>query len=109
MRVNDQIAVEKFSRYLAPPERGDLVVFLTTPDNAYGGGTARTEIMRSAAFADIDTTGFEHAALMVFNRALPAEPGQCSSTGYALDIEAGSGRMPAPAYSFSAEHFEMPG
>ncbi len=57
----------------------------------------------------IDTTGFEHAALMVFNRALPAEPGQCSSTGYALDIEAGSGRMPAPAYSFSAEHFEMPG
>lgn len=38
---------------------GDLVVFLTTPDNAYGGGTARTEIMRSAAFADIDTTGFE--------------------------------------------------
>ena len=57
----------------------------------------------------IDTTGFEQAALMVFNRTLPARPGQCSSTGYALDVSEGSGRMPAPAYSFSAAHFEVPG
>ena len=46
---------------------------------------------------------------MVFNRTLPARPGQCSSTGYALDVSEGSGRMPAPAYSFSAAHFEVPG
>jgi len=38
---------------------GDLVVYLTTPDNAYGAGTGRTEILRTNAFADIDTTGFE--------------------------------------------------
>lgn len=33
LRVNDQIAVEKFSRLLAPPRRGDLVVF--KPPEAY--------------------------------------------------------------------------
>jgi len=33
LRVNDQVAVEKFSRFLAPPRRGDLVVF--TPPEAY--------------------------------------------------------------------------
>ena len=38
---------------------GDLVAYLTTPDNAYGAGTGRTEILRTGAFGDIDTTGFE--------------------------------------------------
>ena len=31
--VNDQVAVEKFSRFLAPPARGDLIVF--SPPSAY--------------------------------------------------------------------------
>ena len=38
---------------------GDLVVYLETPDNAYGAGTAKTEILRSSGFQGIDTAGFE--------------------------------------------------
>jgi len=56
-----------------------------------------------------DTTGFSDAALMVFNRTLPAEPGTCSSVGYSIEIEASTGRMAAPAYRFDAPHFLQPG
>ena len=38
---------------------GDLVVYLETPDNAYGVGTAKTEILRTSGFQGIDTAGFE--------------------------------------------------
>ncbi len=38
---------------------GDLVVYLETPNNAYGAGTAKTEILRSSGFQGIDTAGFE--------------------------------------------------
>ena len=38
---------------------GDLVVYLETPDNAYGAGTAKTEILRTSGFQGIDTAGFE--------------------------------------------------
>ena len=38
---------------------GDLVVYLETPNNAFGDGTAKTEILRSSGFQGIDTAGFE--------------------------------------------------
>ena len=56
-----------------------------------------------------DTTGFSDAALMVFNRTLPAEPGMCSGVGYSIEIASSTGRMAAPAYRFDAPHFLQPG
>jgi hypothetical protein len=53
----------------------------------------------------VDTTGFQSTALMVFNRAMPEAPGQCSGIGYSIEVTA-SNRTPArAAYRFSAEHF----
>lgn len=41
--VNDQIAVEKFSRFLAPPQRGDLVVFSPPPNYLNSRGQVAKE------------------------------------------------------------------
>ena len=68
----------------------------------------RIDVIPLGRAGTVDTSGFDHAALMVFNRTLPDRPGTCTSTGYALDVTAGTGTMPAAAYSFSARHFEMP-
>ena len=38
---------------------GDLVVYLEGPDNAYGAGYGKTEILRTDGFQGIDTAGFE--------------------------------------------------
>jgi hypothetical protein len=38
---------------------GDLVMYIETPDNAYGTGIAKTEILRSNGFQGIDTTDFQ--------------------------------------------------
>jgi hypothetical protein len=56
-----------------------------------------------------DTSGFSDAALMVFNRTLPAEPGMCGGVGYSIEIASSTGRMAAPAYRFNAPHFLQPG
>ncbi len=38
---------------------GDLVVYLEGPDNAFGAGYGKTEILRTQGFQGIDTAGFE--------------------------------------------------
>lgn len=48
---------------------------------------------------------FEYAALMVFNTAMPGEPGACSYIDYTINVTAAEGETPPPIYSFSAEHF----
>jgi hypothetical protein len=55
-----------------------------------------------------DTSGFEYAALMVFNRAAPEAPGECSGVGYSINVTASAGPMASPQYRFSAEHFTPP-
>lgn len=55
-----------------------------------------------------DTTGFEYAALMVFNRAMPATPGACSGVTYTINVAASSAAMASPQYHFSAAHFAAP-
>jgi hypothetical protein len=52
-----------------------------------------------------DTAAFEHAGLMVFNRATPAAPGACSAVGYTINVRASSQAMGNAAYRFSAQHF----
>lgn len=53
----------------------------------------------------VDTTNNDYTALMVFNRALPDTPGDCSGAGYSLAISSSRAGVASPAYSFSAEHF----
>lgn len=60
---------------------------------------------RSGVF---DTTGFENAALMVFNRAVPSEPGECSGSNYSVNVSRANGAMPSARYHFSAAHFLPP-
>ncbi|WP_203290675.1 PPC domain-containing protein [Maricaulis parjimensis] len=68
----------------------------------------QVQVIPLGSGGSIDTTGFDTSALMVFNANLPAAPGDCTSGGYGLEISPAAGRMPAPAYSFSAAHFERP-
>ncbi|MGQ0533166.1 MAG: DUF6055 domain-containing protein [Caulobacteraceae bacterium] len=55
-----------------------------------------------------DTSGFEYAALMVFNRAVPETPGACSGVDYSINVTASADLMANPQYRFSAEHFAPP-
>ncbi|MBI3438023.1 MAG: PPC domain-containing protein [Proteobacteria bacterium] len=55
-----------------------------------------------------DTSGFQYAALMVFNRAMPTSPGECSAANYSINIARASGAMASPQYHFSAAHFLPP-
>lgn len=55
-----------------------------------------------------DATGFEYAALMVFNRAVPSAPGVCSGVDYSINVDAANGAMARPQYHFSAQHFRPP-
>jgi MYXO-CTERM domain-containing protein len=53
--LNDSV---QGTMYIDWDTTGDLVVYLEGPDNAYGAGYAKTEILRTSAFQGIDTTGF---------------------------------------------------
>ena len=55
-----------------------------------------------------DASGFEYAALMVFNRAVPSAPGECSSVDYSINVSRANGTMPRAQYQFSAAHFLSP-
>lgn len=57
---------------------------------------------RSGVF---DASSFEHSTLMVFNRALPDEPGACGPAGYSIDVATATGTLARTTYRFSAEHF----
>ena len=51
--------VHQATMYIDWETTGDLVVYLETPNNAYGNGTPKTEILRTSGFQGIDTAGFE--------------------------------------------------
>jgi hypothetical protein len=53
-----------------------------------------------------DGSGYDYAALMVFNTAAPKEPGDCSFIDYEIRVVEASGENPAAAYTFSAAEFE---
>lgn len=56
----------------------------------------------------IDTAGWDYLGVMVFNRTMPEEPGECSGAGYTLDIQPASAAMADAAYRFDARHFAPP-
>ncbi len=55
-----------------------------------------------------NASGYDYAALMVFNRAVPSEPGECRDTNYSIVVADGAGAMASPQYRFNAEHFAPP-
>ncbi len=57
----------------------------------------------------VDTTGYDHSALMIFRRTMPEAPGVCSGTGYSLDVAPSTSTPPQPTYQFDAPHFTAPG
>jgi hypothetical protein len=55
-----------------------------------------------------DGSGYDYAALMVFNRAVPAAPGECSEARYSISVAGAQAAPPAAAYRFNARHFQRP-
>lgn len=55
-----------------------------------------------------DTTGYQYSALMVFNRAMPAAPGECSNVSYSINVTPTNAAPASAQYQFSAEHFAPP-
>lgn len=55
-----------------------------------------------------DASAFDYAALMVFNRAIPEAPGECSGVNYSINVTAPAGSMASPQYRFGADHFMPP-
>ncbi|HVK81869.1 MAG TPA: DUF6055 domain-containing protein, partial [Verrucomicrobiae bacterium] len=53
-----------------------------------------------------DASRFGYSALMVFNRAVPEQPGACEGVRYSINVTpAARTRAPAPAYQFDARYF----
>lgn len=72
---------------------------------ALGRRNGQIHVVRLGRSGVFDSAAYDNAALMVFNRALPPEPGECSAVRYSINVT-GSTRTAAPvSYRFSAEHF----
>lgn len=73
----------------------------------YGLGVRNGEVqvIRLGRNGVFDTAGFENATLMVFNRAVPAAPGDCSAVNYSINVSASTEAAAAPQTRFSARHF----
>tara|TARA_R110000868_G_scaffold2321_6_gene17280 strand:- start:10708 stop:12930 length:2223 start_codon:yes stop_codon:yes gene_type:complete len=98
------IALDMDGRYSASLTGADDLELL-----ALGQRDGQIEVIRLGRDGIIDTSAFDYAALMVFNRAMPEAPGVCSGVGYQLTVEpatrSGSRRV---AYRFPDDHFLPP-
>jgi hypothetical protein len=84
--------------------RGDANLELV----ALGKRNGQIEVIQLGRGGVFDATGYEYAALMVFNRDVPATPGACTGVSYSINVSAAQGAMAPPHYTFSAEHFSPP-
>lgn len=84
--------------------RGDANLELV----ALGKRNGQIEVIQLGRGGVFDATGYEYAALMVFNRAVPATPGACTGVSYSIDVSAVQGATRIPQYHLSAEHFAPP-
>lgn len=89
---------------------GTYTVTLDSPGQiemfALGVGNGEVQVIPLGQSGTIDTAGFDHVGLMVFNSAMPPAPGDCDDDGFRLNIQPSSGRMASAAYTFDATHFE---
>lgn len=56
-----------------------------------------------------DASGYEYAALMVFNRDVPETPGDCTDEAYEIEVSPANGAAAAVQYRVDATHFQTPG
>ncbi|WP_421789112.1 DVUA0089 family protein [Hyphobacterium sp.] len=75
---------------------------------ALGVRSGEVHAMPLGQSGSVDPMEFETLWLMVFNRAMPAEPGECRGVGYGLSITPTQMATAETAYRFSARHFEPP-
>lgn len=57
----------------------------------------------------MDSTGYEYAALMVFNPAVPDTPGDCMPQDYVINVSAASAPAAPVTARIPAPHFAQPG
>jgi hypothetical protein len=66
------------------------------------------EVIPLGRAATFDTTGYDYAAVMVFNRNVPNTPGACGGVSYSITTSQSQAPMPAVEYRFDARHFAPP-
>lgn len=91
--------------------RGSYTISLSGDDDLelYGLGVRNGEVQvfRLGRGGVFNVGAFDQAALMVFNRAVPNEPGACSASGrYRINVSETTETMAAPQTRFSARHFQ---
>ncbi|MBL8536099.1 MAG: pre-peptidase C-terminal domain-containing protein [Hyphomonadaceae bacterium] len=100
------------AHYYAVRGRGQRLFTLSGDSNleliGLGVRNGEVQVFRLGRSGVFDTAGFQHAAIMVFNRAVPEAPGACSGVGYELNVTDGAQAMGAAAYRFSGAHFRAP-
>lgn len=99
--------------YVQLRARGARRFTLSGPDSfelvALGVRDGEVEIIPLGRSGVFDTTGYDHATLMVFNAAVPGAPGVCNGERYEIEV-APSGDQPSPVQDrMDAVHFEAPG
>lgn len=69
-------------------------------------GTEDAEAFRLGRTGTVDTTGYDHTYLMVFNPDYNDSPDDCSYVNYTLRVASGTGTMPtSPDLTFNARYF----
>lgn len=66
------------------------------------------EVIPLGRAATFDTTGYDYAAVMVFNRNVPNTPGACGGVTFSIATSQSQAPMPAVEYRFDARHFAPP-
>lgn len=73
-----------------------------------GRRNGQIEVVPLGRTGVFDASGYDFAALMVFNRAVPSAPGECNDVSYSINVSAAQGGARTPQYHFSAAHFVPP-
>ena len=71
--------------------------------------TGQVEVVPLGRGGVFDASGHEYAALMVFNSAVPATPGDCTDENYQIEVSAAGGPAAAVQYRVDGAHFQTPG
>lgn len=101
------------AHYVALRLRGPRTFALNGDENlelvGLGLRNGRIEVHPLGRGGVFDPSRFGYAALMVFNRATPTEPGACEAVTYTIDIApAARTSAAAPRYEFDARYFAPP-
>lgn len=69
---------------------------------------AQIDVIPLGRAGTFDTTGYDYAAVMVFNRNVPNTPGACGGVNFSITTSQSQAPMPAAQYQVDARHFAPP-